>query len=370
MWDYWIGSSSDANIKKGAELLLKQLIQEKKDHRIIKITFFAACDNKETFSKWNNLFELKARDIFPYPVMVSVIPQSPVDTELYIEAWTVDIDLVDKVQLEKNQDVQWIHLSGSYNCLIVNTHSLSGSIEEDAINCFSGIRKLIQDKGYLWHQLFRQWNYIGDILKLAGGKQNYQLFNEIRASFFASSDFPDGYPAATGIGMDIPGVIIEGCFSKSKEYKQIRICNPLQQEAHHYSHRVLISEIPKKSTPKFERAKAVINGKNSTVFISGTAAILGESSSSSAIPEEQTEQTLHVIHRLIEKDNLRNYIHYNRTTKPTYKNVRVYLKNGYISDEIKRKVNQFFTHSHPVYLKADVCRNNLLVEIEAELKIN
>ena len=370
MWDYWIGSSSDADIEKSAALLLKQLKQEKEGQRIVKATFFAACDDKATFSKWIDLFELKARDIFSYPVMVSLIPQTPIDTLLYIEAWTLDDDKVDQVELGKNQHVRWIHLSGRYELLIVNTHALSGAIEEDSVSCFSGISKIIQDKGYPMNQLFRQWNYVGDILKVEDGKQNYQVFNEIRASFFASSDFPDGYPAATGIGMDVPGVVIEACFSKSEQYKQIGISNPLQQAAHHYSEKVLISEIPKKSTPKFERAKAVINGRNSTVFISGTAAIVGEDSSSSAIPEEQTEQTLHVIHRLIDKDNLKKYIHYNGTTKSYYKNVRVYLKNGYISDEIKRKVSQFFKYANPVYLKADVCRNNLLVEIEAELKIN
>ncbi|GAB1450806.1 hypothetical protein MASR2M47_08620 [Draconibacterium sp.] len=65
----------------------------------------------------------------------------------------------------------------------------------------------------------------------------------------------NGYPAATGIGMNCGGIIIEFLAVQSDDLKSFPINNPSQIAAHTYSKNVLAGEeCMLKTTPKFERA--------------------------------------------------------------------------------------------------------------------
>ena len=61
----------------------------------------------------------------------------------------------------------------------------------------------------------QQWNYIENIVGTFTDsesevvKQNYQQFNDVRSQYYGRSDFSQGYPAATGIGMNTGGVVID-----------------------------------------------------------------------------------------------------------------------------------------------------------------
>jgi enamine deaminase RidA (YjgF/YER057c/UK114 family) len=375
MWNYWVDDDSqmsESSIEKRAEVLLTKLKDGTTDNRIIKTTFFLDIGNKKSYDYWLELLDELARQVFDNSLMVTVIPQAPIGADLYLEAWYIK-ETNCSVQTGKIESGRLINISNKSNgdqLLVISTRSLSGNAETDAENCFQNIKRITEEWNYSIDQMFRQWNYVGDILKIKEGKQNYQSFNEVRAEYFAPFSFPDGYPAATGIGMDIPGVIIEACFLISEKYKQVGISNPLQLSAHHYSDKVLISQKKEKSTPKFERAKALISETGNTVYVSGTAAIMGEDTSLSKEPEEQTSVTLRIINELIARENLNKYFYLNGSVNSRFKHTRVYLKNGYISEELKKQINQSFQGIKPIYLRADVCRDNLLVEIETELQLN
>lgn len=371
MWKYWTGSCAQKDsIGQQVHCLLEQLLYEKQGDRIIKVTFFVACETASDYREKLANLEIACRQVFSYPLLITLVPQAPIEHDLYLEAWYLPSGIEATINFECRGDLRLLRISGADELMIVHTHTLTGNVENDARSCFSLLQKLIDRESLSFDHLFRQWNYIGNILQQEDGKQNYQQFNEVRSGFFAGSNFPAGYPAATGIGMDIPGVIIEACFLNSDQLKPVGITSPIQLSAHSYSEKVLVSLLTRKSTPKFERAKALVNHQSSTIFISGTAAILGEASSPSGSYEEQTGQTIDAIHQLVSLENLVLYACINPASKIKYHNVRVYLKNGYLSDSIREQVEKYFSYHHALFLKADVCRDELLVEIEAELKIN
>ena len=62
--------------------------------------------------------------------------------------------------------------------------------------------------------------------------------------------------------------------------------------------------LPQKTTPKFERAKAVWKEDHGFVYVSGTAAIRGEQSLEGVGIEQQTLTTLENIEYLVSRDNL------------------------------------------------------------------
>ena len=63
------------------------------------------------------------------------------------------------------------------------------------------MKAILEKEGMSFDHVVRQWNYIGNILEIKNGLQNYQVFNEVRSEFYKKYRTVHGYPAATGIGM-------------------------------------------------------------------------------------------------------------------------------------------------------------------------
>ena len=77
--------------------------------------------------------------------------------------------------------------------------------------------------------------------------------------FYGKTDWSNGYPAATGIGANLGGILVDldaAVFARSECYAT-PIDNKLQIAAHAYSDQVLEAAQQKKATPKFERAKSM-----------------------------------------------------------------------------------------------------------------
>lgn len=128
------------------------------------------------------------------------------------------------------------------------------------------------------------------------------------------------------------------------------IDNKLQVAAHAYSEQVLEEARQKKTTPKFERAKSMTFRERRLVYISGTAAIRGEESLKGVGLERQLQITMENIAQLIGDARLVM--------------LRVYLKNESDYEEARRGLESYGLNIPVSYLRAGVCREELLIEIE------
>ena len=221
--------------------------------------------------------------------------------------------------------------------------------------------------GFAVDDIVRQWNYIGSIVSCRDGKQNYQEFNDARTRYYAKGQWQNGYPAATGIGASGEGIIV-GCIAfKSSKNSIYPIDNPLQVAAHIYSDKVLIDNAADamKSTPKFERAKVIVTNRGACCFVSGTAAIRGEQSVDAESVTMQTIRTIENIAHLVSPENLARY-----GCAPyelEYAQLQVFIKRAEDYEQVKTVVEQAFPKLKVLYTVADVCRSELLVEIEGIL---
>ena len=218
--------------------------------------------------------------------------------------------------------------------------------------------------------IIRQWNYIEKITACdATGHQHYQDFNDARSLFYNGVEWTTGYPAATGIGTQWGGIMIDvdALLCKDGSVRVLGVDNPLQIAAHAYSQNVLLGEkdaaLPQKTTPKFERAKAVWKEDHGFVYVSGTAAIRGEQSLEGVGIEQQTLTTLENIEYLVSRDNL------NRSDIPATENAtlitfRVYVKCWEDMEKAKQVVTERYPDLPAIYTLTDVCRSELLIEIE------
>ena len=141
----------------------------------------------------------------------------------------------------------------------------------------------------------------------------------------------------------------------------------MQVPAHDYSDAVLIAAKDEKcgsvTTPKFERGKLVLSGTEGTIYISGTAAIRGEMSLKNMGIGEQTRITLENIEHLISEETLANS-GAGVFGKVEISSLRIYLKEESFFEPCKRIIDDNYPGVPAVYLKADICREELLVEIE------
>jgi hypothetical protein len=162
------------------------------------------------------------------------------------------------------------------------------------------------------------------------------------------------------------GVIIEFIAVQSNELISVAINNPSQIAAHTYSSNVLAGEeCMLKTTPKFERARYLELFGKKLIFISGTASIIGERTVGVGNPAEQTEITINNIKQLYSKEILSKLS--GESLNPKYGHARVYIKNPNDFLTIKRTFKSHFGKLPVVYIVADICRNDLLVEIEGKV---
>jgi enamine deaminase RidA (YjgF/YER057c/UK114 family) len=259
-----------------------------------------------------------------------------------------------------------------------------------AEEAFKQMEQVLSNENVEFSQIVRQWNYIENITGVYpvgdGVRQNYQAFNDIRSSYYGTSDFHQGYPAATGIGMGNGGVVLEFVAVQMIDQNEsknnvIPLKNPDQIDAHRYSQEVLVGRSingqQPKTTPKFERAKAVKldpSGMDGyVIYISGTAAIQGQIVAAPDDVEEQTRITIANIEKLVALENLENHgLKLNapqQNVETGYSHLRVYVKRESDTPLVKAVCESVYKHVPTIYLVSDICRDALLVEIEGAMHV-
>ena len=280
--------------------------------------------------------------------MFKEIPYCIVDTSNYKEYWTVGAHSV-------NPEMGILQQSNA---------------------AFSYLNELYLHLGLSLNNIVRQWNYVGEILnneKSEGRlRQHYQMFNEVRSEYYGKFRTRTDFPAATGIGMLFRGVCIDSfAVSGDDKLKIIPISNPVQSESYCYSQEVLVGHPNQNRNqnqpPQFERAKLLVLNGVSRLFVSGTASIVGQKTIGIGDVEEQTRVTIENIKRLADPVHLRNLCPEIINFPDKYTYIRVYIKSKNDISKVKTICKKFFEDVPATYVVADICRNDLLVEIEAEL---
>lgn len=240
-------------------------------------------------------------------------------------------------------------------------HDLSVSVDRGASELFERVDAVLRAAQMCAPDIVRQWNYIEDIVGYEGSAQRYQLFNDARSRYYALFEWNDGYPAATGIGADagVVCVVIDaatGC-------RTVAIDNPEQLAAHRYSQQVLKSSgAVRATTPKFERAKAVITPSDTFIYISGTAAINGEQSCAGEA-ERQSAATVDNIVRLTAPDNLRRS-GADCADNAAVSYIRIYVTEPAWAVAAVEQASRLCHGVEPLVTVADICRPELMVEME------
>ena len=346
----------------------------------LRLVFFGNPDNNDQYlehREWLIRLVRERCERFGWRMpLLSYVAQKPLDSGLVMESQCVSRENSQLVQDKISADgVRYFVVENQEGKRLFTEGILPSSLELPILaqsnEVLGKLGNILEVEQMNINTIVRQWNYIEQITCVPeGGNQHYQDFNDARSHFYARTEWKGGYPAATGIGTHHGGIMVEvdAVSLSCRKCAAVALDNSLQVAAHDYSQNVLIGVADKifrhKTTPKFERAKAVVSPASGLqVYISGTAAIRGEASLTGVGIGPQTVTTLENIEYLISRENLRKHgIKVERV--PEIQIFRVYLKTENLLDEARRIIDERCPNVRALYVLTDVCRDELLIEIE------
>ncbi len=360
----------DNGCKSFDEQLLNCLLKLTKINsgkKIFKLNFFADTKTKEDYTAILQKIQTEVDAFFPEKILLSVIAQPPLTCKILVEACFFDPTVWKSTFFLNKNNGAALFQNAKTKVFVGNVQSFNEpDCSQNSEIVFAELVKMFKNVDMPISTIVRQWNYIENILGFDEKEQRYQTFNNVRTEFYKDLFNENGYPAATGIGMNQGGIILEFFAVQADSLLSKPINNPSQIAAHSYSKKVLEGdEINIKTTPKFERARYLELDGRKMIFISGTASIIGEKTEGAGNPSEQTEITIGNIKNLYSNEILGTLSE--KLLNPKYGHARVYIKNRRDFSPIKRTFKLNFGNLPVVYIIADICRNDLLVEIEGKV---
>lgn len=339
------------------------LCKVSKKETILKIVFFAAANsNEEYLTNRESLIACVEKEFLTETPLISYVAQETAYQLLTAEVITLNDN---SIKIERHSNYIILESNDTRELMTggIIPQSLEKSTYAQAHDIFELIKKILAASKFAISDIYRQWNYIQGITVENEGSQNYQEFNDARSIFYSTAQWNNGYPAATGIGSCAGGVMVDLYALQGGEVNS-PIDNPLQIAAHSYSQNVLAQNtqatLPEKTTPKFERAR--ITGR--TIHISGTAAIRGEESSESNSILSQTEATMQIMNHLVSPQNIPT-----ACNDSAYDFLRIYVKRKEDIPQVQQYMEQHYPTPLKHYLVSDICRPELLIEIEGTAHI-
>lgn len=205
-------------------------------------------------------------------------------------------------------------------------------------------------------QIYRFWNYMADINDISHGVERYRQFNAGRKDAYLamSQEVDDRFPAACALGLADGPLSIAFLLGRKPS---IAIENPRQISAYEYP------EEYGAATPSFSRATLLHTELSALLFISGTASIVGHQTQHPLDVIAQTRETLLNLETVIAEANRilgRQKFNLNEIFFRVY--VRYAADLPLIQNEMQRYLNSTIK---AVFIQADICRQELLLEIEA-----
>lgn len=323
-------------------LMTVKIVTNEKDIELIKENVLGIIE----YGKTSNKDVLSISDTIPYQFI-----ELKNSRQSYYEIWCTS----ETINYTKRKNCT-MSISNSYSFLSV-TIKESGRYQYDAQMAYKELFDSLNMDSY---SIVRFWNYIPGINNMGNIEEKYKEFCRGREHTFSeySSKLMEIYPAATGIGCEGERLCVS-LLAVDKKMTVRSIENPRQIPAYQYPNRYGIS------TPKFSRATYIKNEMEDHILVSGTASIIGADTVYIDSVEMQTNTAIENIFELISQENLKRYKIEGISLNQSLKLIKVYIRNWEDYSIVKEICEKRFGKVEALYLQNDICRKDLLVEIEA-----
>lgn len=274
-------------------------------------------------------------------------------TESMCEIWrytgSVNTDSIDGVNITYCKD----YLFAGFT---LNTST--GDMCTDARELYERLLPIIKQHSYPY--IVKAWNFIPGINQGEGDLETYRQFCKGRAEAFDNADFSiENMPAGTGVGA--PANQGLGVFILAATEKSEPIENPRQVSAYRYPRQY------GPRSPSFSRGAVVRNSEATQLYVSGTASIVGHETQHEGDIDAQTKEMMDNVAALASEAGVESVL----TSAEMADNAnvfRLYLRDQAHRSTVLNYLNNVLPSSTQiVVLDADICRRELMVEIDGIL---
>ncbi|HCY84424.1 MAG TPA: hypothetical protein DHV36_04745 [Desulfobacteraceae bacterium] len=260
------------------------------------------------------------------------------------------------VAVEMKNGDQWLFLAQ-------NPNDRKETFDASAEHSLKTLLNNLTDFGFNFHHLLHTWFFIPRITESDNQKERYQIFNKHRKDLFLAQSDPSiqvpFYPASTGIGSQNHSVWASAVAFKSG--------NPVSVHMMNNDRQVPAYRYPKQESvepPMFSRGMCLCFKKSALIFVSGTASILNARTVHENDVAAQTRETLKNIHNLLTENATQHQLAMPDDVPESIIYATVYIKQRKDYPTVKDICRNYFSKTPVIYVEADICRSNLLVEIE------
>jgi chorismate lyase/3-hydroxybenzoate synthase len=310
-------------------------------------------------ARWSDVLGVASFNGIPPGAADSGAPVAQVHTRVLCgspdvyEVWRcgepVESGHIERVRFRRSEDML-------FGCIAVaEADSGRASLHEATAAAYREICAAADRLGYPY--LLRVWNYLPDINLESAGLERYRQFNSARQHALREHGraVSGNVPAASALGAasGTPLVVYFLAGRTPAEFVE----NPRQVSAYDYPRQYGTH------SPAFSRAALLRQGATLALFISGTASIVGHRSTHVGDAAAQTRETLTNIESLLTAANSAAggpYFDLGSLACKVY--VRRPADLAVIQGQLAAALS---AGARCVYLQADICRQDLLVEIEA-----
>jgi len=263
--------------------------------------------------------------------------------DMPLEHWRVDAD----VEHGREAELRFARGGGwLFAALQVAEADHDGDIERTATHAYRTLCDFLARQPEKW-EVQRLWNYLDRINEGEGDAERYKHFCDGRLRGMGHF-FAHGFPAATAIGHPRPnGHLTLYCMASTRP--GTRIENPRQMSAWRYPRQY------GRTAPSFARAMRLPDGD--VLAISGTAAITGHESRHADDLKAQLQELGANLDALLETAGMPAGFDQDASLK-------VYVRQPRDAEAVNDFLDRHMPGAPRVLLQGDVCRRELLVEID------
>ncbi len=271
------------------------------------------------------------------------------DGEPVFEVWSSN----QPVQKFTHSEIRGAHTGNIlFGCFEI-VPAAAATMQQMSYAAYTRLFNFLDEAGfpYLW----RIWHYLPDINGADFGQERYHGFNVGRHEALLSKGRRiggDQVPAACALGSQGKSLAV---YFLAARGPGIPIENPRQTSADHYPPQY------GPRSPTFARAMLTEFGGSRQFFISGTASIVGHASQHIGDIEAQTRETLLNVQTLLAQARAAGLAYPDSAARLKLK---VYLHRANDLACVQAHIRAALGEVEAVYLQADVCRSELLLEIE------
>jgi chorismate lyase/3-hydroxybenzoate synthase len=252
------------------------------------------------------------------------------------------------------------HYSQTDDALMISLVVDETAFDNQQLAIADGYHRLlsvIQQRGY--PHIIRMWNYMPDINNGVDDNEHYRHFCIGRQQAFQRHHYDQQhYPSACALGHYQGDAIIYLLAAKQPGQ---HFENPNQQSAYQYPRQY------GPQSPSFARATRVDWSSGAQLYISGTASIIGHVSITGSEQSHADNLNIQLNTTLANIDQLLTHVTQQGQLKstPTISSLKVYLRHPEDLPAVKTRLEQHFQPETAIlYTHADICRQELLLEID------